>query len=198
MHPCICVSWRSRASTSCVWSGLGDKGHSPERGNWGHRAFLPAVARISHHRERKLESLLFLWRVHQQRCDPAGPKQSIIQNMVHFLTFTLHFPRLVESKRQKHCWLFPLVSEPLKHIGAEGKSSGDFRGDKKPLSKPMSWFGHSLTRALLQLFCVVLNLDLSWKTKANLISIKITVRRRSVLRVMDCKRIERLFSLRFF
>lgn len=64
--------------------------------------------------------------------------------------------------------------------------------------EPASRLNWTLDGALLQLFYVVLNLYWCWKTKAHLISIKITVRRKPVLRVMDCKRIERLLALGFF
>lgn len=64
--------------------------------------------------------------------------------------------------------------------------------------EPASTLNCTLDGAFLQLFYVVLNLYWCWKTKAHLISIKITVRRKSVLRVMDCKRIERLLGLGFF
>lgn len=45
---------------------------------------------------------------------------------------------------------------------------------------------------------VALHLYWCWKTKAHLIGIKIIVRRKQGLRVMDCERIEGLIDLGFF
>lgn len=53
----------------------------------------------------------------------------------------------------------------------------------------------ALDGVLLQLFYVVLHLQWCWKTKAHLISIKTTVRRKLVLGVMDCKRTKKLVVL---
>lgn len=88
------------------------------------------------------------------------------------------------------------------------ESSGNFRDERDASFRPCSSRGTSwepasrlnwtLDGALLQLFYVVLNLYWCWKTKAHLITIKIAVRRKSVLRVMDCKRTERLLGLEVF
>lgn len=93
-------------------------------------------------------------------------------------------------------------------LGLKEKSSGDFRYDKEASFQahsvqgaswePASRLNCALDGALLQLFYVVLNLYWCWKTKAHLISIKITARRKSVLRLTDCKIIERLLGLVFF
>lgn len=48
------------------------------------------------------------------------------------------------------------------------------------------------------MFYVALHLYWCWKTKAHLIRIKIVVRSKWGLRVMDCERIEGLMGLGFF
>jgi len=93
-------------------------------------------------------------------------------------------------------------------LGLEEKPLGDLRNSKAAFMQARSARGASgeparrlnwtSDAALLQLFSAVLNLYWYWKTKAHLISIKITVRRKSVLRVMGCKRIQRLLGLGFF
>lgn len=93
-------------------------------------------------------------------------------------------------------------------LGLKDQSSGDFRNDRDASSQPCSardtsWESASrlnwtLDGALLQLFHVVLNLYWCWKTKAHLSTIKTAVGRKSVLRVTDCERTDRLLGLGVF
>lgn len=99
------------------------------------------------------------------------------------------------------------LNGPLREQPPLEGASGGSRDDRKPLSEPArhgcSWgaafrLNWTLGRATLQMFYVALYLYWCCKTKAHLIRIKIIVRRKWSLRVMDCERIEGLMGLGVF